>query len=95
MPMNATWPNDTMPLFPMNAWIETTSMTFTRNITNVRLDDEDPNACTSAIPPINSIEMSPIPQRAGRSRLAGIGLTRPPPALRTDPEVARRGSPPR
>ena len=33
MPMNATWPNETMPLLPMNVWIETTSITLTRNIT--------------------------------------------------------------
>ena len=37
MPMNATWPNETMPLLPMNSWIDTTSITFTRNTTYVRL----------------------------------------------------------
>jgi hypothetical protein len=31
--MNATWPNETMPLLPMNVCSDTTSITFTRNIT--------------------------------------------------------------
>ena len=73
MPMNATCPNDTMPLLPMNTCIESTSITLTMNTTNVRVEAVDPNACTAASRPSRSAEMNAQPHSAGHRRLAGSG----------------------
>ena len=71
MPMNATWPNETMPLLPMNVWIDTTSITLTRNITYVRLEDDDPNACTSAMPPTSSSDRTSRAHERGPQAVRG------------------------
>src|SRR4051812_47112221 len=80
----------------MNSWIDTTSITFTRNTTYVRLDDVDPNTCVSHIPPTRNAEINAEPHNAGRSLLPGIAeITPPEPPARTSPGAARRGSRPR